>query len=95
MDLLKLTIQQKNPGILILPEANISRNEPNLHTHFEGYAIESKFFPGQDRARISVLIKENIEYERISQIEDDWISTLWIKIKISQNQSAGIVSGNI
>ena len=54
LEMLKLTIQKENPGILVLPESQISVNELNLNTNFQGYSIENKFLPGQNRARVSV-----------------------------------------
>ena len=90
---MKITLKGENPGVLIIPESQIDVNEPNLKTHFQGYNIESKFLPGQKKARISVLIRENVEYERIYQIEDDWLSIIWIKIRISRNQSLMLMCG--
>ena len=76
-----------------MPESQISTDEVNLNQHFEGYTVENKFLPGQKRARVSVLVSDNLEYERMHMIEDDWISTIWLKIKISRNQSLMLMCG--
>ena len=47
----------------------------------------------QNKARISVLIRDNVEYERVPEIEDDWLSIIWLKIRISRNQSVMLMCG--
>ena len=93
LDLLKILIQEENPGVAIIPESQIKRTDTNLEEHFKGYSIEHKFLPGMDRARISILIREDIEYERLTEIEDDWLSNVWLRVKTSRNGYTCIMGG--
>ena len=93
LDMIKMHIQKENPGLIILSESQITRDEINLQTHFKGYQIEHKFLPGLDRARISMFIKDTIPYERAHDVEDPWISNIWIKIKTSKNGHSMFMGG--
>ena len=65
---------------------NLSKNEKNLATDYKGYTFESKFMPGMDTSRVSVMIKSDITYERLSHLEDDYANTIWIRVKTSKNK---------
>ena len=93
LDMIKIHIQKENPGLIILSESQITRDEINLHTHFKGYQVEHKFLPGLDRARITMFIKDTIPYERVHDIEDPWISNIWLKIKTSKNGHSMFMGG--
>ena len=79
LNLIRIKIPRQKPSILVLPELQIDGNEPSIDIHFEGHRVISKFFPRMKKARISVLIKEGLKFERIKDIEDEWLSTKWLK----------------
>ena len=48
---------------------------------------------GLGYARISILIKNNIEYQRLKAWEDDLISTVWLKVKVGHNKYINVMGG--
>ena len=82
-----MMISKENPGILMRPESQIAKNEIDMSFDFKGYQLENKILPGMERTMVILMIQENIEYERIPDIEDDWLSIKWLKVKISRKQS--------
>ena len=93
MEMIKKHIKDYKPDILIIPESQIKDNEKNLDVDFKSYVVENKFMTGLNWSRISILIKENVEYERLHHLENPKISTIWIKVKIGQNKYINIMGG--
>ena len=93
LDIIKMQIQKEDPGIVIITESQITTTDTNLNEHFKNYTIENKFLPGLDRARISILIKNTITYQRVPELEDDWISNIWLRVSVSRNKTALIMGG--
>ena len=78
---------------MIIPESQIKINEVNLNVHFPNYHVENHIMGGLGYARISILIKNNIEYQRLKAWEDDLISTVWLKVKVGHNKYINVMGG--
>ena len=46
-----------------------------------------------DKSRVSCIIKQGIQYERLTKFEDDDISTIWLKINLGKNKFVVIMAG--
>ena len=69
--------------IAILGESNFLRNEPNLHIDYPEYVFENKFHPESNKSRITVMLKRNITYTRLYELETSESSAIWLKVKVS------------
>ena len=93
LDIIKITIHNENREIVILPESNLKENENTFEVHFPEFNVESKFIQGLGYARISMLIHKSVTYNRMKEIDDYYISTVWIKVKTGKRNSTIIMGG--
>ena len=85
-DLILKTINDTSPSICCITESNFRPGEKNLHTDLNNYEVENKSLPGLGYARVTMLIKKGITYQRLKSLENDLLSTIWLKIKVSKHQ---------
>ena len=93
IDLLKITVHDESPDILILPESNLKVGENTLSVHFPDFTTESKYIDGLGYTRISMLIRKSVIYSRKPEMENPLISTIWIKVKTGKRSSVLIMGG--
>ena len=78
------------PHLLSIQEANYSI-ETNVR--FRGYNLEyNQLTKTYKTARTVLLIREDISYERCSNFEDEYISSIWVQIFMSKNKSFYVMS---
>ena len=85
--LLRKTILDNDPGVTIVSESNMMKNEPDLKTDFEKYKFESKYMGNMDKARMTVIIRSDINFTRLHDLEEDDVSAIFIKVKITKKKS--------
>ena len=90
-DLLRLTIDDHNPDIAIVSESNISKDEPNIDVDFKEYEVENKFMTNMDVSRTTIFIKKSINYQRVTELEEDDLSAIFIRIKLNNKRSLYIL----
>ena len=77
-----VTIERYRPDIFAIHEANFDLNNDR---GFENYTIEANTLcRGHNIARTIVLIKNGVAYKRRKDLENDYISSVWIQIIISK-----------
>ena len=79
-------IEDDRPDILMISEANMESNEPSVKNHLKGYNIEKKLLGNQNVARMIVMVKSDITYERLYGFENDINSMMTLKIKNSNKK---------
>ena len=92
--LLLCSIYKHNPDIVIISESNFSNNQTNLNRRqsmFPGFKAYDKFFTNHDTARLTVLIKAELECERDLSLENDINPTIVLKLKASKNKHMYII----
>ena len=73
------------PDILSIQEANYDLKNP---ISIKGYNIEYKKLCSNDyKARTILLVKDNINYKRMYEYEDDYISSIWLEVLIKKRVS--------
>ena len=82
---IEVTIARYKPDIFTIHEANFNI----LHDRgFENYKIEANTLcRGNKVARTIVLIKDTLAYKRRKDLENDYISSVWIQVIISKKVS--------
>ena len=60
LDIIKITIHNENPEIVILPESNLKENENTFEVHFPEFNVVSQFIQGLGYARISMLNHKSV-----------------------------------
>ena len=90
-NLLHAEIKSKTPDIMILSEANVYPNDDTRHNELSNYNHEDKFVNNNDFARLTVMIKKGIQYERKTSFENDRCAIV-IKVKISRRKWVHIVA---
>ena len=84
------TVSQHKPKILVVSESNFPVNDPEAITSrrisFPKYKFVDKVLPGNDVARLTILIDEEIDFERCSSLENEINSTAVIKIRRSHKK---------
>ena len=76
-------VNKRSPDILVISEANLEADNNTLDIYFKGYKVESKFLGEEKLARIMVLIKSDITYERLKKFESNDNAMIVLKIKIA------------
>ena len=76
-------VNTRSPDILVISEANLEVDNNTLDIDFKGYKVESKFLGEEKLARIMVLIKSDITYERLKRYETDDNAMIVLKIKVA------------
>ena len=92
-DLILKTIDDANPSLCCITESNFRPNEKNLDTDLSDYNIENKLLPGLGYSRVSLLIKKGLKYQRLTSMENDLLSTIWVKVQVSRNKYIYIMAG--
>ena len=77
--------------VAIIGEANLTKGDDKIITDYPEYNVEAKFMDGFDEARIVVLIKKGIRYQRITRLEHEDMSCIWLKVNISRGKNLNIV----
>ena len=62
------------------------RNKPQVERDYKEYHIENKFHRDGSKSRITVLIKKNITYTRLSHLENEDTAEIWLKVKLSSRK---------
>ena len=66
IEIISTTIKDNSPSIASICESNVEKDQPELnHTNFPDFNFESKFMGTLETARLTVLIKNNVDYERV------------------------------
>ena len=91
-DLILNALNTNKPNLCVINESNDSPND-SLEDKFEDFAIEQKFLPGYGKGRTLLLIRKNVEYERLHSLELPFISTIWLKIKTDSNKIIYFMGG--
>ena len=85
-----ITLNRYNPDIFAIHEANFRCKEDG---QILGYNIEQNtLIKGNDTARSILLIKKGIAYKRRLDLENDYISSIWVQINLSRNKSILVCS---
>ena len=88
-DLLQL-LNVFRPHLLSIQEANYNVESDKF---FKGYKLEYNCLTKSCKmARTVVLIRDDIPYERCLQLENEYISSIWIQIYMSKTQSFYVMS---
>ena len=74
------------PEILVISEANLEKEGETLDVDYPGYKVESKFLGSNNPARIMVLVKSDLTYERLTWLENNDNAMVVLKIKLSSNK---------
>ena len=89
------TLVNNDADISIISEANAEVNKPDKmisrESVFKEYNIEDKLVNNQSRARISVIIKKGIYYNRCEHLESPNNSSIVLKFKESRSKDIYIV----
>ena len=89
------TLVNNDADISIISEANAEVNKPDKmisrESVFKEYNIEDKLVNNQSRARISVIIKKGIYYNRCEHLESPNNSSIALKFKESRSKDIYIV----
>ena len=84
-------VETEQPDIMVVSEANLERNNKNLDIDFKNYDVESKFLGGNDLARIMVVVKKGITYERITKYENQENAKIILKVKTASKKYVFLV----
>merc|ERR1712240_272533 len=85
-----LTIDRYRPDIFAIHEANFDLNSDR---GFDNYVIEANTLcKGHQISRTIMLIKQGIPYKRRKDLENDYIASIWVQIKINSKVSTLISS---
>ena len=87
-------ITDKHIDIACISEANISESYLANNDVLSGYICESK--PMSDRIDMSrniILINENIPYIRRRDLENEYIATIWIEVKLKSKKNILVMGG--
>ena len=79
-------VNKNDFDILIVGKANFSEIEKDLHIDYPEYLFEAKFMKGYELARLVVLVKKGILFERINKYDKPNSSKLVLKIKIGNKK---------
>ena len=91
-DAIKYNVAEQQADVITLGEANIPRDDTSLKKDYPEYNSELLYLDGHDLARIVVLIKKGIIYERIRDAEVEDACFIMIKVKISRGKYVHIAS---
>ena len=82
---------QKDPDILVLSEANLKTEVPREQQEFEGYeTVLPSTMMTQGYARLVILVKEGIIFEKMENCMDDGAAVVWIRVTIRGNRKINI-----
>ena len=85
MDDIRFILDQFSPDYLSLCEANF---DIHCNVKFPGYNIEyNRLHISNTVSRSLVLIKNSISYTRRYDLENPYISSIWLNIKINRNHN--------
>ena len=88
--LLLCAISRLDPDLVIISESNFDIMDSKLAQRcrnlFQGYIILDKVFQGTRNARLSVLIKENLTFQRMISSENEINPAIIIKLKMANNR---------
>ena len=79
-------ISNNKPDVLVISEANLEREGETLDMDYPGYKVESKFLGDNNPARIMVLVKSDLTYERLTFLENNNNAMVVLKIKLLSNK---------
>ena len=82
---IEVTLERYKPDIFTIHEANFNTLTDR---GFHNYNIEANtLYKGNTIARTIVLIKDTIAYKRRTDLENDYISSVWVQVIISKKVS--------
>ena len=85
-----ITLNRYNPDIFAIHEANFRRA---IDGQIIGYNIEQNTLTkNYNTARSILLLKKGIAYKRRYDLENEYISSIWVQINISKNKSILVCS---
>ena len=74
-------VDDLTPDIAFLSEANLCEHDNDHETNIEGYElIKSMTMTRYGISRIVALVKENFKHKIMTELMDDQISSIWLKI---------------
>ena len=82
-DFIVKEIQEAEADIAILSESNMIRNDPVMTNELKNYKFENKFHQNGTKSRITVIINPNITYTRMTELEGEETTDIWLKVKTS------------
>ena len=84
------SVDKLEADVCILSEANADTNKVDKieagNNMFSNYNKETKNVNNQVKARIAMIIKKNVPYQRCKDLEDDDLSSIVNKIKETRNK---------
>ena len=64
------TIETNKPSVIIMTDSQIKIDDEDAKKSFKDFNIENKFMTNMDKSRVTVLIRNNVQYSRLTQCED-------------------------
>ena len=91
---LQILIQEHDPDILCISEANLKGTPTNIGSQFKGYICETNLMhKNVGISRNILFIKRGIPYKRRSDLENKEICTIWIEIKFTNKKKLLLMGG--
>ena len=94
MDRILNTVNDTKAKIVIVSEANMVNNAEHISLRsmkFPNFKFEDKMFNGNNNARLSILIHEEVEYVREKHLENEINCAIVIKIKRKKKKWANLI----
>ena len=89
---IKNNITRSKADLVVISEAQVGLETNTLDTDYPEYNKELKFMQGAAKSRIAVLIRKGISYKRISNIEHDDTSAIFLKIRMTHSKNINVVA---
>ena len=83
LEMIQATVDQHNPDVIFLTEANLFKSDPDYCQEIEGYNVVRPLTwdnPDLEYARIIMLVKPEVKFEVMTQHMEHDISSIWIKM---------------
>ena len=94
LDEVLAVIEEKDPDIFVVTEANLRANIPEEQTIIDGYEmVLPRTMNSQGYARIVLLIKEGVNYERLENCMDEGAASVWIRVEVKGRRKLNIGGG--
>ena len=88
------TINEFNPDLFLISEANLFSQDQDYEIHIDGYKmIHPKTILSLGYSRLILLVKEGINVQLIADLMDDTISSIWTKI--NKNGAKNLYLGGV
>ena len=91
-NLIHQILVENQSDVAVIGEANLNRDDKAIRDDNPAYNVEEKVMETCEESRLVVLIKKEIEYERMTSLEFNDISMIWLKIKINRGKFLNLVA---